>query len=200
MWVCVCGMVCLLAQYLVHEGLQHPCEDAFSTLLSMDHYPPDLAAIGWGWREPGLWAGLPLWHQCCLLQPTLYQIMEAGRPVAAKHSSLWLRAHFPTSSLHQHCPVWLRDSGRNVLNLTASRDSLCVPGKGGAHINRRVKSPRVGWNKNCKGNLFFCRFLNYKWVNVTYKAAVFNAIFRLSKLDTRELKELRGMVKNACTV
>lgn len=145
-------------------------------------------------------SGLPLWHQCCLLQPTLYQIMEAGRPVAAKHSSLWLRAHFPTSSLHQHCPVWLRDSGRNVLNLTASRDSLCVPGKGGAHTNRRVKSPRVGWNKNCKGNLIFCRFLNYKWVNATYKAAVFNAIFRLSKLDTRELKELRGMVKNACTV
>lgn len=33
-----------------------------------------------------------------------------------------------------------------------------------------------------------------------HKTAAFNAIFRLSKLDTRELMELREKVKNACTV
>lgn len=153
-------------------------------------------------------SGLALWHQCCFLQPVLYQVMEAGRPVAAKlrslwlryYSSLWLRTHLSTSSLHQRCPMCLRDPGRNVLSLTASRDNLCVPGKKGTHINCRVKSPCEGQNKNYTGSLIFCGFLNYKWVNVTYKAAVFNAIFRLSKVDTRELMELRGLVKNACTL
>lgn len=166
---CVCGIVCLLAQYLVHEGFQHPYKDAFSTPLSMDHYPSDFAAIGW--REPGLWAGLLVFlfdiHAVCF-QSTLCQVMEAGRPVAAEPSSLWLRcdsclwlrAHFPTNSLHQHCPMWLRNPGRNVQRLTAPRDSLCVPGEKGAHTNCRAKSPCEGWNKNYKGNLIFCRFLN----------------------------------------